>query len=339
MPCVLYLHNSFVEGIAIMQETFSSYEYTNKKIQTRKELFLEEMEIILPWASLEVLIAKYYYAKKLGRPPVPLAKMIRVYCLQQWYGFSDRGAEEALYDMECMRRFCGFILGEHDIPDETTILKFRHLLEEHNLPAQIFAAVNQLIEEKGLLVKKGTIVDATIIHAPSSTKNAEGRRDPEMSSTKKNNQWYFGMKAHVGTDTETGVAHTLVTTTARVHDSVPMELLLHGEEANIYGDRAYVSEERKEKYEARGKKWRVQHKAAPGEELTPAQEERNWRTSRIRSRGEHLFRVVKVQFGYRKVRYKGLYKNTCHLNIIFALANLYQVRHRLIEKMAHPIPN
>ncbi len=321
-----------------MQQTFSSYEYLNKNKKTKKEIFLEEMEVVVPWASLEALIGPFYYAKKLGRPPVPLAKMIRVYCLQQWYGLSDPGAEEALYDTECMRRFCGFIQGEHAIPDETTILHFRHLLEKHDLPPQIFAAVTRLIEENGLLLKKGTIVDATIIHAPTSTKNADGKRDPEMSSTKKHNQWYFGMKAHVGTDTETGVAHTLVTTTARVHDSVPMEELLHGEENNIYGDRAYVSQERKEKFEARGMRWRVQHKAAPGADLTPAQEERNWRTSRIRSRGEHLFRVMKQQFGYRKVRYKGLYKNTCQLNSLFALANLYQVRHQLIEKMTSPMP-
>jgi IS5 family transposase len=290
------------------------------------------MEQVVPWDALVAVIRPYYPQGKTGRPPMPLEKMLRVYCLQQWYALSDPGMEDALYEIESMRRFAGFTLNEEAIPDESTILLFRHLLEKHGLTEQLFSVVNRLLESRGMIFRKGTIVDATIIHAPSSTKNAEGKRDPEMSSTKKGSNYSFGMKAHVGADSEYGLVHTLVCTTAKVHDSVPMEELLHGSEREIYGDRAYVSQERQAKYEAQGKRWRVQHKATKSKPLTEHQERQNQRRSRVRSAGEHLFGVVKYLWGHRKVRYRGLYKNACQLYSLFALGNLYLMRRPIMER-------
>jgi len=254
--------------------------------------------------------------------------------MQQWYGLSDPAMEDSLYDIESMRRFAGIDLEVDVLPDETTILNFRHLLEKHNLTKQIFEKTKQYLTDKGLLLREGTIVDATIINAPSSTKNREKTRDKEMKQTKKGNQWYFGMKAHVGTDTGKGLVHKVVVTDAAVHDSRVMDDLLQGEEQAVYGDKAYVGEEKKQKYEGNKIKWCVNRKAKRGHQLTEEDEEYNHQQGRIRAKGEHAFLVVKHLWQYRKVRYKGLYKNAVQVFSLFALANLYLVRRELRMKGA-----
>ncbi len=228
------------------QTTFASLAYAGKKKRTRREAFLAEMEAVVPWARLTALIEPHYpkAGPKGGRPPMPLEVMLRVYCLQQWYALSDPAAEEALYDSDAMRRFAGLELGDDAIPDETTILNFRHLLERHELTRAIFEAVNAYLRERGILLREGTLVDATLIDAPSSTKNKQGARDPEMTSTKKGNAWYFGMKAHVGVDIDSGVVHTLETSTAKMHDSQKFDELLHGDEHAVFGDKGALCQRR-----------------------------------------------------------------------------------------------
>ncbi len=223
------------------QTTFASLTYATKKKRTRRETFLSEMESVVPWTRLMALIEPHYpkAGPKGGRPPMPLEVMLRVYCLQQWYALSDPAAEEALYDSDAMRRFAGLELGDDAIPDETTILNFRHLLERHELTRAIFEAVNACLREKGILLREGTLVDATLIDAPSSTKNKQRSRDPEMTSTKKGNEWYFGMKAHVGVDLDSGVVHSMEASTAKVHDSQKFNELLHGDEHAVFGDKGY----------------------------------------------------------------------------------------------------
>jgi IS5 family transposase len=313
--------------------SFASLAYDNKKKKTRREKFLEEMNQVIPWEELLQVIKKYYPRAGNGRQPMPLERMLRLYFMQQWYGLSDPAMEDALYDIESMRRFADIDIEVDVIPDETTILNFRHLLERHNLTKQIFEKTQRYLSEKGLLLREGTIVDATIINAPSSTKNQDKMRDREMRQTKKGNQWYFGMKAHVGTDTGRGLAHSVVVTDAAVHDSQVMDELLSGEEQAVYGDKAYASEEKKKEYEARGVKWYVNRKANRGHQLTQEDVECNHKQSQIRAKGEHAFLVVKHLWRYTKVRYKGLYKNAVQVFSLFALANLYLVRHdlRMVE--------
>jgi IS5 family transposase len=313
----------------MMTVSFASLAYENKKKKTRREKFLEEMNQVIPWEELLQVIKKYYPRDGNGRQPMPLERMLRLYFMQQWYGLSDPAMEDALYDIESMRRFADIDIEVDVIPDETTILNFRHLLERHNLTKQIFEKTQRYLSEKGLLLREGTIVDATIINAPSSTKNQDKTRDREMRQTKKGNQWYFGMKAHVGTDTRRGLAHSVVVTDAAVHDSQVMDELLHGEEQAVYGDKAYASEEKKKEYEARGVKWCVNRKANRGHQLTQKDVECNHKQSQIRAKGEHAFLVVKHLWRYQKVRYKGLYKNAVQVFSLFALANLYLVRHDL----------
>jgi len=313
----------------MMTMTFASLAFENKKKQTRREKFLEEIDKVIPWGELLQVITGYYPKAGNGRQPIPLERMLRIYFMQQWYGLSDPAMEDALYDSESMRRFAGIDLAADVIPDETTILHFRHLLERHNLTKQIFEKTKQYLSEKGLLLREGTIVDATIISAPSSTKNRDNTRDKEMKQTKKGNQWYFGMKAHVGTDTGRGLAHSVVVTDAAVHDSQVMDELLHGEEQVVYGDRAYSSEKKKKEYEARGIKWCVNRKACRHYQLTTEDEEYNRKQSQIRAKGEHAFLVVKHLWRYQKARYKGLFKNAAQVFSLFALANLYLVRHEL----------
>jgi len=260
---------------------------------------------------------------------MPLEWMLRIYFLSQWYGLSDPAMEDALYDIESMRRFAGIDLEADEVPDETTILHFRHLLEKHNLTKELFNQINRHLNARGLLVREGTIVDATIINAPSSTKNRDKVRDPEMKQTKKGNQWYFGMKAHVGADTNRGLVHSIVVTNAAVHDSRVMDKLLHGEELSVYGDKAYASKEKKKDYEARGIEWCIKRKANRGQQLTREDKVYNHRQGQIRAKGEHAFRVVKHLWRYQKVRYKGLYKNTVQVFSLFSLANLYLARHDL----------
>ncbi|HJX69375.1 MAG TPA: IS5 family transposase [Dehalococcoidia bacterium] len=313
----------------MMTVSFASLAYENKKKKTRREKFLEEMDEVIPWDELLQIIKQYYPRAGNGRQPMPLERMMRIYFMQQWYGLSDPAMEDALYDIESIRRFAGIDLGVDVIPDETTILHFRHLLEKHQLTQKIFEKAQQYLTEKGLLLREGTIVDATIISAPSSTKNQDKTRDKEMKQTKKGNQWYFGMKAHVGTDTRKGLAHSVVVTDASVHDSQVMDELIHGEEQAVYGDRAYTSEKKKQEYEARGIKWCINRKACRHYQLTPEDVTYNHNQSQIRAKGEHAFLVVKHLWHYQKVRYKGLFKNAVQIFSLFALANFYLVRHEL----------
>src|SRR4030043_308445 len=309
--------------------SFASLAYDNKKKKTRREKFLEEMDKVIPWEELLQDIKKYYPKGGNGRQPMPLERMLRIYFMQQWYGLSDPAMEDALYDIESMRRFADIDIATDVVPDETTILHFRHLLERHGLTKKIFEKTQRYLTEKGLLLREGTIVDATIINAPSSTKNQDKTRDKEMKQTKKGNQWYFGMKAHVGTDTGRGLAHSVVVTDAGVHDSQVMDELKHGEEQAVYGDRAYTSEKKREEDEARGIKWCVNRKACRHYQLTPEDVEYNQKQSQIRANGETAFLVVKHLWHYQKVRYKGLFKNAAQVFSLFALANLYLVRHEL----------
>jgi len=314
------------------QMTFASLAHASKKKVTRREKFLSEMEAVVPWSRLLALIDPHYpkMGHKGGRPAMPLEVMLRIYCLQQWYALSDPMAEESLYDSDAMRRFAGLELGDDRIPDETTILNFRHLLERHALTEAIFAEVNAYLAENGMTLRSGTLVDATIIDAPSSTKNKAGRRDPEMSSTKKGNDWYFGMKAHIGVDADSGIVHSLDTTTAKVHDSRIWDDLLHDAETSVWADKAYVSAERAEAFAGPGKFWGVMRKAPKGGELHADDEYINRLIAKVRARVEHPFRVLKRQFGYIKTRYRGLAKNRAQLFSLFALGNLYLVRRRLM---------
>lgn len=311
------------------QRTFAGLAWSQKKKVTRRERFLAEMDAVIPWARLVALIEPHYPKTGRGRQPLGIEKMLRVYFLQQWFNLSDPQAEEALYDSEAMRRFVGVELSEDVIPDETTVLRFRHLLEEHHLTEAMFAAVRGLLAERRLLLQAGTIVDATIIAAPSSTKNAQHARDPEMKQTKKGNAWYFGMKVHVGTDAH-GTVHSLTTTDAAQADAYQLPQLLHGAERVLYGDKAYWSEDVRALCDATGIRCRVQRRAARGTPLSERWAAINRSRSRVRSRGEHAFQVVKRLWGFAKVRYRGLAKNTARAFAVFALANLYRLRYRLL---------
>lgn len=310
------------------QSSFSEMEYAAKKKVTRKERFLTEMDQVIPWKMLQRSIRKHYPKAGGGRKPIGLDIMLRIYFMQQWYGLSDPAMEDSLYDSQAMRRFAGVDVSA--IPDESTILNFRHLLERHNLTAKLFQQVERYLSDKGLMLNEGTIVDASIINAPSSTKNQDKQRDPEMKQTKKGNQWYFGMKAHIGTDTQ-GRTHSIVVTDAATHDSQVMDDLLHGEEATVYGDKAYASAEKKQGLEARGVSWRINRKAKRGRKLNAADNAFNRKNNRTRARVEHPFRIVKDLWGYTKVRYKGLAKNAAQVFALFALANLYMVRKELLS--------
>lgn len=314
--------------------SFASLAYDGKKKKTRRENFLEQMDQVIPWKELLKVIRKHYPRAGSGRQPMPMERMLRIYFLQQWYGLSDPAMEDALYDIESMRRFADIDLEVDAVPDETTILNFRHLLERHNLTEKVFEKTQQYLSDKGLLLREGTIVDATIINAPSSTKNRDRSRDKEMHQTKKGNQWYFGMKAHVGTDTKRGLVHRIVITDASVHDSQVMDDLLHGEESVVYGDKAYADEGKKSEYEASGIEWQVSRKGKRGCPLSPEDREWNREQNRTRSRGEHAFRIVKHLWNYQKVRYKGLAKNGAQIFSLFALANLYMVRKDLLMMRA-----
>jgi transposase, IS5 family len=306
------------------QRTLASVAYDSKRKVTRRERFLQEMDAVIPWAQLEALVAPHYPKPGRGRRPLPLATMLRVYFLQPWFDLSDPQAEDMLYDSEAMRRFAQVELLDDRVPDESTILRFRHLLEEHQLTAQMFAAVTTLLEAQRLLLKAGTIVDATIIAAPSSTKNATQTRDPEMKQTRKGNQWYFGMKLHVGTDRQ-GVVHSLVTTDAGAADITQLPQLLHGQETTLHGDKAYDKADHKLQWELSGGRYLV-NKSGP---RTPYWDAINRTRSRTRARVEHVFHVIKRLGGFAKVRYRGLAKNTVRAYTACALANLYLLRYRL----------
>jgi len=317
------------------QTTFASLAWNAKGRTTRRERFLAEMNAVMPWARLTALIEPHYPKGTGGRPAMPLERMLRIYFMQQWFNLSDPQAEDALYDIEPMRRFAGVELAEDAIPDETTILHFRHLLEKHKLTEQIFAEVRALLEEKKLLLKSGTIVDATIISAPSSTKNATKSRDPEMRQGKKNKrEWNFGMKVHIGASKQ-GLVHSLVTGPANEADITKLDGLLHGAEDELYGDQAYWSEDHRQHCKHAGIRYRVNRRPKTQyHPLTEYQRTINRARSRCRARGEHAFHVVKRLWGFAKVRYRGLAKNTARTFAIFALANLYLVRRRLLPRGA-----
>ena len=307
------------------QQPFAGLAWKNKKKKTRRERFLSEMNQIIPWKGLIELIEPYYPKAGRGRQPLGLEKMLRIYLLQIWFDLSDPQAEDAIYDSESMRRFAGVELSDDVVPDETTILRFRHMLENHELTEAMFEKINGVLETKGLLLRSGTIVDATMIAAPSSTKNSTNSRDPEMRQTKKGNTWHFGMKIHVGTDRR-GVVHSLVTTHAAAADITQMGALLHGEEREVFGDQAYWKEADRQRFLGQGVRYRVNRRGTHHRPLTEHQKKINQSRSRTRARGEHAFRIVKRLWGFAKVRYRGLKKNTVRAFATFALANLYMVR-------------
>ena len=319
-----------------MQLTFGDAEDLGQRKRTRREVFLAEMNQVVPWPALLKLIEPHY--PKLGRPgrqPYPLETMLRVHFLQQWYALSDPGMEEALYDTPVMRRFAG-LGGLDTVPDETTILNFRRLLETHDLARQMLEQVNTFLSRKGLSLRGGTIVDATIIAAPSSTKNGDGRRDPEMHQTRKGNQWYFGMKAHIGVDDESGLVHHVECTAANASDVTVAHRLLHGQEETVCGDSGYTGLDKREDMQGKGDLGYLiaakpsvlkQIKRKSGQKL--ARELEHAKAS-LRAKVEHPFRVIKRQFGYTKVRYRGLVKNTAQVLTLFALSNLWMVRRPLL---------
>jgi transposase, IS5 family len=313
------------------QTTFASAAWDKKGKVTRRERFLAEMDAVIPWKHLNRLIEPHYPKAGNGTQPMPQERMLRIYFMQQWFNLSDPAMEDSLYDSESMRRFAQIELIDDAVPDESTILRFRHLLEQYQLTQKIFGLVRTLLESKRLLLKSGTIVDATIIDAPPSTKNEAKARDPEMKQGKKNDrEWHFGMKAHVGTDVN-GLVHSLVTTHAGASDMKQLQHLLHGRERELYGDQAYWSEMHRFAAQQRGVRYRVNRRAPNGSRpLSPYQRRVNRLRSATRARGEHAFRVVKHLWGFTKVRYRGLAKNTARLFTMFALANLYMVRRRLL---------
>jgi IS5 family transposase len=314
------------------QKSLASSGWALKTKTTRRAKFLAEMEVVVPWSRLSAVIEPHYPKATTGRPPHPLERMLRVYFMQQWFNLSDPAMEDALYDSESMRKFAGLDAGEDLVPDESTILRFRHLLEKHGLAQRLFEEVRGLLEGKGLLVKSGTIVDATIIEAPPSTKNAEKSRDPEMRQARKGKQWHFGMKVHVGTDRR-GIVHSLVTGPACEGDITRLDDLLHGQERELYGDQAYWSEDHRLHCRQAGIAYRVNRRPKNREyPLTEHQKAVNRSRSRQRARGEHAFHVVKRLWGFSKVRYRGLLKNTARALTMFALANLYLLRKKLLPK-------
>ena len=317
------------------QRSFASAEYAMKKKRTRREKFLAEMERIVPWSRLIGVIEPLYpKSGRVGRPPIGVPKMLRMYCLQQWYGLADEALEDALYDSQALRDFVGIDLSRESVPDATTLLKFRRLLQDNDLTRALFDEINAHLSQQGLLMRAGTIVDATIIAAPSSTKNEGQARDPEMHQTKKGNQWHFGMKAHIGVDAESGLVHSLVGTAANVGDITQAGALLHGDETHAFGDAGYRGVDKRE--EARGPRWHVAMQ--PGKrrklDLTRKRAQLLDKAERlkasVRAKVEHPFHVVKNLFRHKKVRYKGLAKNEAQLFSLFGLANLVIAKRQLL---------
>ena len=298
---------------------------------TRRAAFLAEMDQVVPWKALYGLVEPHYPKAGDGRPPVGVDRMLRIYFLQQWFNLSDPGAEEALYDSTSMRRFVGVDLGREPVPDETTICKFRHLLERNDLGGKMFELVNAHLADHGVTVSRGTIVDATIINAPSSTKNQAKSRDPDMHQTKKGQQWYFGMKAHFGVDSKTKIIHAVVATAANVHDSVVLEDLLHGDETRVWGDQAYKGQTEVIRKHAPNARDFTNQRCRWKGVVDEAEKARNRTKSKVRAKVEHTIGVVKRVFGFAKVRYRGLEKNAHRLFVTCALANLFIVRKRLLR--------
>ena len=314
------------------QQTLADQGFERYRKRTRKDQFLEDMERIIPWRELCEVIEPFYPKQDgPGRPPIGLERMLRIHFLQHWFNLSDPAVEEALYDSQAMRGFVGIDLGREPAPDETTVCKFRHLLEEHDLGSSLFSHIACYLEDNGLKVAKGTIVDATIIDAPSSTKNKKGARDPDMHQTKKGNQWYFGMKAHIGVDSRTKLIHSVAATAANVHDSQLLGDLLHGEETRVWGDSAYAGQGEALAEHAPQAKDFTHKKASRNRPLSDADKARNTTKSRVRAKVEHPFLILKRRFGFAKVRYRGLEKNANRLFVACGLVNLYMARKVLLR--------
>jgi IS5 family transposase len=314
------------------QQTLADEGFEKFRKPTRREQFLNEMDQIIPWRDLCKVIKPFYpIPKGAGRPPVGLERMLRIHFLQHGFNLSDPAVEEALYDSRAMRRFVGIDLGREPVPDETTVCKFRHLLEAHNLGDRLFALIGEYLQENGMKVNTGTIVDATIIDAPSSTKNKDKARDPEMHQTKKGNQWYFGMKAHIGVDSQSKLIHSVAATAANVHDSQMLEDLLHGDETRIWGDSAYAGQGDTIRERAPNAKDFTNKKGSRNRPLSDRDKAKNKTKSKVRAKVEHPFLVLKRVFGFSKVRYRGLEKNATRLFVACGLVNLYMVRRRLLR--------
>ena len=315
----------------MQQMTLATGTFEPYRKATRREIFLSEMDRVMPWTELCALIEPVYPKAGNGRPPIGLERMLRIYFLQQWFNLSDPGVEEALNDSVAMARFVGLDLGAAAVPDETTICKFRHLLEAHDLGTRLFQEVLAYLEAQGLRISRGTIVDATIINAPSSTKNASKTRDPDMHQTRKGQQWYFGMKAHVGVDSRSKLIHSVAATAANVADSTVLPDLLHGDETRVWGDQAYRGQEqaiRDAAPQARdftNRRYRYKHR------IDEVERAKNKTKSRVRAKVEHVFAVLKLKFGFTKVRYRGLDKNAHRLFVTCALANLFLARRHLLR--------
>jgi len=313
--------------LKMSQRILSEQQFHHKR-KTRKREFLERMERLVPWQELEAVIEPYYPRNKRGRPTIGLSRMLRMYFLQQWFNLSDEATEEALYDIPAFALFVGVDLSRERAPDATTLLRFRHLLERHRLTEALFEKINRCLAEEGLLLKSGTVVDATIIQAPSSTKNRDKSRDPDMHSTKKGNQWYFGMKAHIGADLQSGLVHSLKTTAANVADVCVGPELLHGEETMVFADAGYQGlDKRLADQDGKpacyvAKKRSVIQKLPEDFGIQETAKTLERLKAKVRAWVEHPFHIVKCRFGYRKVRYRGLAKNTAHLFTLFGLANL-----------------
>ena len=314
------------------QQTLADEGFERFRKPTRRDQFLAEMEAVIPWRDLCKVIKPFYPKPKgAGRPPVGLERMLRIHFLQHWFNLSDPAVEEALYDSRAMRRFVGIDLGREPAPDESTVCNFRHLLEAHNLGDQLFVLINAYLQENGLKVSTGTVVDATIIDAPSSTKNKDGERDPEMHQTRKGNQWYFGMKAHIGVDSQTKLIHSVAATAANVHDSQLLGDLLHGDETRVWGDSAYAGQGDVISEHAPKAKDFTNQKGCRNRPLSKEDAEKNRTKSKVRSKVEHPFLVLKRIFGFNKVRYRGLDKNANRLFVACGLVNLYMARRQLLR--------
>jgi transposase, IS5 family len=320
------------QTLAMAADSESGYEQYRKP--TRRDEFLKTMEAIVPWAALCAVIEPHYPKAGNGRPPIGLQRMLRIHFIQHWFNLADLACEEALYDSASLRRFVGIDLGREPVPDATTLLKFRRLLNDKQLGEALFAQVGRELQARGFKVNTGTIVDATIIGAPSSTKNADKARDPQMRQTRKGQQWYFGMKLHIGVDSQSGLAHSAVVTSANVHDKHPLPELLHGKERRVYGDSAYASQKELIASKApQAQDFTNQRARHAGGSVDEVERAKNRNKSRIRSRVEHVFGVVKRLWGFAKVRYRGLQKNATRAFTALALANIYLGRQRLMAQV------
>lgn len=319
------------------QISFASAEFRHKKKTTRREKFLADMQRVVPWARLFAAIEPHYPSSgRRGRPPVGLERMLRMYFVQQWYGLADEALEDAVYDSQALRDFIGIDLSCESVPDATTLLKFRHLLQKHDLTRELFEQINAHLAEQGLLMRAGTIVDATILAAPSSTKNKKGERDPQMHQTQKGKQWHFGMKAHIGVDADSGLVHTVIGTAANVHDATQAQALLHGQETHAFGDAGYQGVAKRPESNTtaqwitamRPGRRKALKSSSPVDQLI---EQREQLTAKIRAKVEHPFHVLKNLFKHRKLRYRGLEKNTAQLLSLFGLVNLMLAKRSLLS--------